>query len=102
MSDVGKFVIARKISKQLEKRNIANLRLHEEMKNHPIRDGEFTAGSLYTKEEMQKIFRTWLKDGAYFRKTIVNADHIYVMEGCFYDNKTAAFPVFIACSSSPA
>ena len=52
MSGAGKSTTSQQLAKQYERNNIEHLWLHEEIANHPIRDGEFEIGDRLTEEGM--------------------------------------------------
>jgi len=84
MSGCGKSTTAQHLSKQYTQNGIKHLWLHEEIENHPIREGEFKVGCLNTAEGMAAnvadMFDRWTK----LANVIEKSDCVYVMEGCLY------------------
>lgn len=85
-SGTGKSTTSQKLAQQYQKNGIKHLWLHEEIKDHPIREEEFSIGNLYSEEGMDKnilhMYNLWesLVD------KIEKSDKIYLMEGCLYQN----------------
>jgi nucleoside-triphosphatase THEP1 len=86
MSGSGKSTLSQQISRQLTLSGIANVWLHEEMVDHPIRSGEFTIGSIYSKKDFQLNLADLLDRWRNLIAGMQNSEAIHVMEGCFYQS----------------
>lgn len=86
MSGAGKSTTAQGLACQYQLNRVRYRWLHEEIKNHPIRDGEFGMGSLCNEEDlegnMQDMFRRWER----LISRILTSRRVYIMEGVLYDN----------------
>ena len=92
MSGTGKSTIAQKVARQFQLNGVPHTWLHEEVKNHPIRDGEFKKGSLYTLQGMdanvEDMYTRWVD----FAEVIsVSGDKSYIVEGCFFQSIIRCF-----------
>lgn len=84
MSGCGKSTTAQQLSKQLECNGIKHLWMHEEIENHPIRDGEFKVGSLHTEKGMAANVTDMYSRWERLVEEIDASGSVYVMEGCLY------------------
>jgi len=86
MSGSGKSTTAHNLACQYHLNHVRYRWLHEEIKNHPIRDGEFSIGSLCNEDDlernMQDMFRRWEN----LIQRILASSRTYIMEGVLYDN----------------
>jgi hypothetical protein len=86
MSGAGKSTTAQNLACQFHRNRIRYRWLHEEIKNHPIRAGEFGIGSLCSDQDlernMQDMFQRWER----LVRRILASDRVYIMEGVLYDN----------------
>lgn len=86
MSGAGKSTTAQQVAKQYKHNKVPYVWLHEEIRNHPIRDGEFSVASRETEEGMdqnvEEMYSRWSK----LADEIAASDKVYVMEGCLYQN----------------
>lgn len=86
MSGSGKSTTAQRISRQLKNNNLPYIWLHEEIANHPIRDGEFSFGNLQEEGDMDINCALMVKKWEKLAETILASDCVYVMEGCLYQS----------------
>lgn len=86
MSGAGKSTTSQKLARQLRLNGIRCHWLHEEIRNHPIRLGEFTLGRLETEEDYRRniedMYRRWER----MQKRILRSKSVYIMEGVLTDN----------------
>jgi len=86
MSGAGKSTTAQSLACQYQRNHIRYCWLHEETKNHPIRDGEFSIGSLCSEEDLesniQDMFQRWER----LLQRISTSGRVFIMEGVLYDN----------------
>ncbi len=83
MCGTGKSTTAQKLNEQFSLCSIPHRWMHEEITEHPIRNGEFTKGDLQTPEGMKINVDDMIKSWEALVETIVNSGEIYIMEGCF-------------------
>jgi len=86
MSGSGKSTTAQQLARQFKGNGIQHLWLHEEVERHPIRDGEFTVGSLHSAEGMAANVADMYARWARLTAEIEQSGRVYVMEGCLYSN----------------
>jgi len=86
MSGAGKSTTSQQLAKQYARNNIEHIWLHEEIANHPIRQGEFEVGSLDTEEGMAQNIVDMYERWAKLTDEIDNSSSVYIMEGCLYQN----------------
>jgi len=84
MSGSGKSTTAQRLAQQYQHNNIRHTWLHEEIADHPIREGEFEAGSLDTDEGMARNIADMYERWSRLADEIAASDSVYVMEGCLY------------------
>ncbi len=86
MSGAGKSTTTQNLARQYRLNGIRCHWLHEEVRNHPIRDGEFTLGSLVAEEDyrrnIQEMYRRW----EHLAKRILRSKSVYLMEGVLTSN----------------
>lgn len=86
ISGSGKSTTSKKLAEQYRLNGIRCCWLHEEIRRHPIRDGEFSYGSLKNAADfeynIQDMYRRWEK----LVKRVLRSKSVYVMEGVLYDN----------------
>jgi len=86
MSGAGKSTTAQSLACQYQLNHIRYRWLHEEIRNHPIRAGEFSIGSLCNEKDLdsniQDMFQRWER----LIRRILTSDTVYIMEGVLYDN----------------
>ena len=97
MSGTGKSSTAQNLARQYEANGIPHRWLHEEIPGHPIRDGEFTQGSLETEEGMAKNIADMLERWSRLAAEIELSGLVYIMEGCLYQSIIRYF--FNSCYS---
>lgn len=81
-STVGKSSVSKSVYQQIAREHSVYW-LHEECANHPIRDGEFTAGDLHTVTGMESNREQMLAKWRQFAEAIRKSNEICVLEGCF-------------------
>ena len=86
MSGAGKSTTAQSLACQYQRNHIHYRWLHEEIKNHPIREGEFSIGSLGNEEDVERNIRDMFQRWERLIRRIVASDRVYIMEGVLYDN----------------
>lgn len=84
MSGSGKSTTAQQLAKQYQFNKVKHVWLHEEIADHPIREGEFEAGSLHTEEGMAKNIADMYDRWTRLADEIASSDSVYIMEGCLY------------------
>jgi len=86
MSGAGKSTTAQNLACQYQRNHIRYRWLHEEIRNRPIREGEFSIGSLRNEQDLdsniQDMFQRWER----LIHRILTSDPVYIMEGVLYDN----------------
>ena len=86
MSGSGKSTTAQRLAQQFQLNGVRHRWLHEEIAHHPIRDGEFSLGSLYdhadVERNIQDMFERWDRLVA----RIVRSSRVHILEGVLYDN----------------
>jgi thymidylate kinase len=86
MSGAGKSTTAQSLACQYQLNHIRYRWLHEEIRDHPIRAGEFSIGSLCSDQDlesnMQDMFQRWER----LIGRILTSGRVYIMEGVLYDN----------------
>jgi thymidylate kinase len=86
MSGAGKSTTAQNLARQYYLNRIRYRWLHEEIKDHPIRAGEFSIGSLCSEQDlesnMQDMYQRWER----LIRRILASGRVYIMEGVLYDN----------------
>jgi hypothetical protein len=86
MSGAGKSTTAQSLAYQYQKNGIRHRWLHEEIRNHPIRAGEFSLGSLYDAQDMERniqdMYRRWKR----FIARIMRSKSVYITEGILFEN----------------
>ena len=84
-SGAGKSTTSKALAQQFALNGIRQRWIHEEMTNHPIRDGEFGTGSLDDDTDMRRniedMFARWRR----LVDAILKQDHVYIMEGVLYE-----------------
>ena len=78
---VGKSSISKLVFEQINRQEEICW-LHEECDEHPIRDGEFSAGDFQTVEGMELNRDDMLKRWEAFRDDILSRDKVCITEGC--------------------
>ncbi len=86
MSGAGKSTTAQRITNQLKRNAVDCIWLHEEIANHPIRDGEFSYGELRDENDMDTNCDLMVKRWEALAQAIVASNRVYVMEGCLYQS----------------
>lgn len=86
MSGAGKSSTSQKLEKQYQYNQIKHFWMHEEIGNHPIREGEFNIGSVHSKEDMDKNVEMMYDKWRRLVSEIQKSDSVYIMEGCLYQN----------------
>jgi hypothetical protein len=86
MSGAGKSTISKSIAHQIGLNGIRQRWLHEEMRGHPIRDGEFTAAPLNPPGNMERNIQDMFQRWDRLVRRILRAKSVYVMEGVLFDN----------------
>ena len=81
-STVGKSSVSKSVYQQIAREHRAHW-FHEECENHPIRDGEFTAGDLCSAAGMEQNRSVMLWKWRQFSETLRKREEICVLEGCF-------------------
>jgi hypothetical protein len=91
MSGSGKSTTARSLACQCRRNAIRHRWLHEEIRNHPIRDGEFTFGSLCSEPDLEAnildMYDRWERLVSRIRAT----DRVHILEGVLYENILRCF-----------
>ncbi len=86
MSGSGKSTTTQNLARQFRLNGIRYHWLHEEIREHPIRDGEFSLGPLVTKADYQRnmadMFRRWERQVQRIRRS----KSVYLMEGVLTSN----------------
>ncbi len=86
MSGSGKSTTARNLARQLRLNGVRCHWLHEEIRRHPIRDGEFTVAPLDTEANyrinIEDMYRRWER----MQRHILRSKSVYIMEGVLADN----------------
>ncbi|ERJ13256.1 P-loop NTPase family protein [Haloplasma contractile] len=86
MSGVGKSTTSKNLAKQYQNNKIKHKWLHEEIANHPIRDGEFSIGSTYSEADMdlnvEEMYKRWEK----LVYEVMLSEDVYIIEGCLYQS----------------
>ena len=98
MSGAGKSTASQQLAKQYERNSIEQLWLHEEIANHPIREGEFEIGDRLTEEGMAQNIADMYERWTRLVDEIDKSSRVYIMEGCLYQNIVRYFfpQIFIA------
>jgi hypothetical protein len=86
MSGTGKSTTAQKVAEQFKRNGVPCYWLHEEIRNHPIRDGEFSKGSLYTLEGMDANVADMYERWENLTENILASSVTHIMEGCFFQS----------------
>lgn len=76
--------VAQKLNRQFALHTLPHRWMHQEIAEHPIRDGEFTMGSTKTLEGMEINTREMLKRWQNLVDMIVESGEIYIIENCFF------------------
>jgi hypothetical protein len=86
MSGSGKSSTAQNLARQFRLNGIRYRWLHEEIRRHPIREGEFTVAPRDTEENYRRniddMYRRWER----LRERILRSQSVYIMEGVLADN----------------
>ena len=86
MSGAGKSTTSKGLARQVRLNGIHCRWLHEEIRNHPIRDGEFTSGSLYSELDFERNVEDMYVRWERLVKRILRSKSVYLLEGVLYDN----------------
>lgn len=86
ISGTGKSTTAIALSNLLTKNGIDHVYLHEECENHPIREDEFSYGSVKSEADMDVNTRIMLERWENFASSIQTAGKLFVLEACLYEN----------------
>jgi len=86
MSGAGKSTTAQNLACQYQRNHIRHRWLHEEIKNHPIRDGEFSIGSICNEADLESNMQNMFERWECLIKHILTSRRVYIMEGVLYDN----------------
>ena len=78
--------MAQNLAWQYRRNNIRHRWLHEEIRDHPIRAGEFSVGSLCSEQDLetniQDMFQRWER----LVSRILHSGRVYILEGVLYEN----------------
>lgn len=86
VSTSGKSSTSKSVYKQLLLNNIACEWMHEEISNHPIRNGEFEKDSIYTFDGMQKNVQDMYLRWKQLVRKIIDSPKVFILEGCFFQS----------------
>jgi len=86
ISGSGKSTTTRSLARQLHLNGIRCHWLHEEIRRHPIRDGEFTLGPLETEADYQRNIQDMYRRWGRMLGRILRSKSVYIMEGVLTDN----------------
>jgi hypothetical protein len=86
ISGAGKSTTAQNLARQYRLNGIRHVWLHEEIRRHPIRTGEFTSAPLETDADFAPNIRDYFRRWDRFMKRILRSKSIYVMEGMLTEN----------------
>ncbi len=78
--------MAKRLSRMLKMNDIQHVYLHEECEKHPIRNGEFSFGSLKSETDMDINVELMLDKWHDFSQVILKSGSIYLLEACLYEN----------------
>lgn len=91
ISGTGKSTTAIVLNNLLAGNNINISYLHEECKNHPIRQNEFSHGSLKSVNDMDINVELMIKKWEDFKQQIILSNEILLLEACLFENITRYF-----------
>jgi len=83
MCGTGVSTVAQRLNRQFALHTLPHRWMHQEIAEHPIRDGEFTMGSTKTLEGMEINTQEMLKRWQTFVDRIRESGEIYIIENCF-------------------
>jgi thymidylate kinase len=86
MSGSGKSTTAQNLACQYQCNHIRHRWLHEEIKHHPIRAGEFSIGSLCNQADLERNLQDMFQRWERLVGRILTSGRVYIMEGVLYDN----------------
>jgi hypothetical protein len=86
MSGAGKSTTAQNLACQYQLNHIRHRWLHEEIKDHPIRAGEFSIGSLGSDQDLERNMQDMFQHWERLIQRILTSGRVYIMEGVLYDN----------------
>ncbi len=86
ISGSGKSTTTRSLAHQLRLNGVRCRWLHEEIRRHPIRDGEFTLGPLETEADYQRNIQEMYRRWKVMLGRILRSKSVYIMEGVLTDN----------------
>lgn len=86
ISGAGKSNTAQNLARQYRMNGVRHVWMHEEIRRHPIRVGEFTAAPLETEADFEINIRDYFRRWDRFIKRILRSKSIYVMEGMLTEN----------------
>lgn len=86
ISGAGKSNTAQNVARQYRLNGIRTVWMHEEIRHHPIRVGEFTSAPLETEADFAHNIRDYFRSWDRFVKRILRSKSIYVLEGMLTEN----------------
>ena len=86
MSGAGKSTTARNLAWQFRANQVPYRCLHEEIRSHPIRDGEFRAAPLDSEAGMERNMQDMFERWARLVRRILRSKHTYILEAVLYEN----------------
>ena len=86
MSGAGKSTTARNLAQQFRANQVPYRWLHEEIRSHPIRDGEFRAAPLDSEAGMERNIQDMFDRWERLVRRILRSKRAYILEAVLYEN----------------
>jgi hypothetical protein len=86
MSGSGKSSTAQNLARQFRLNKVRYRWMHEEIRRHPIREGEFTVAPRDSEENYQRNIDDMYQRWERLRDRILTSQSVYIMEGVLADN----------------